>query len=360
MKVLILTAKFGMGHYSVSEAIRQQIDRDYPGAEVQVQDVFAYVLPKAHKLVYGGFHLLVKRLSTCYNFYYRCTENSPKEGKLPFSGFCVSGMKRMMQSLQPDVVVSTHPFCAQLISRYTKKHGGNHVQITCITDMSSHREWINPGTDMYFVASRDTRSELLQKGIRQEQIYVTGIPVRQQFYHEGKRASSVKQLLIMGGGFGLLPESKEFYAQLNAMENVQTTVIVGSENRFYHAMKEMYSHVKVLGFVRNVDEYMRESDLLLSKPGGITMFEAIHSKLPMLVVHPFLQQEMNNAAFIESRGLGKVIWEKRNAIADIYALLHNERLLGSMRAADERVLNILAEESVHRILKQLERTETCA
>ncbi len=41
MNILILTGKFGMGHWSASQSLRQQLLRAFPGAEVEVLDFVA-------------------------------------------------------------------------------------------------------------------------------------------------------------------------------------------------------------------------------------------------------------------------------------------------------------------------------
>ena len=45
--------------------------------------------------------------------------------------------------------------------------------------------------------------------------------------------------------------------------------------------------------------YMAQADLILSKPGGITLFETICSELPLLAFSPFLQQEINNSRLLD-------------------------------------------------------------
>ena len=77
---------------------------------------------------------------------------------------------------------------------------------------------------------------------------------------------------------------------------------------------------------------MQQADLIISKPGGITIFEAIHSELPMLIIEPFLQQEMKNANFINYHQLGRII--SKQQLINIHYLsqiLNDETNLYEMR-----------------------------
>ena len=44
MNVLILTGKFGMGHWSASQALQQQLERE--GHQVHTVDFFDYAMPE--------------------------------------------------------------------------------------------------------------------------------------------------------------------------------------------------------------------------------------------------------------------------------------------------------------------------
>ena len=88
----------------------------------------------------------------------------------------------------------------------------------------------------------------------------------------------------------------------------------------------------VVGYTNEVYKYMKKAELIITKPGGITLFEAIYSKTPIYVVNPFLSQEIGNAKFIENNGIGKVVWDKKeNVTQDILDLLENQTELKTMR-----------------------------
>ncbi len=118
----------------------------------------------------------------------------------------------------------------------------------------------------------------------------------------------------MGGGLGLLPKSEQFYKELNSLEGVKTTVITGNNKKMYYKLYGRYENIEVVGYTNEVYKYMKDSDLIISKPGGITLFETIYSELPILAFNPFLQQEIDNASFILNNEIGRILGKNKNTM----------------------------------------------
>lgn len=96
------------------------------------------------------------------------------------------------------------------------------------------------------------------------------------------------------------------------------------------------------GYTDEVYKYIEKAELIITKPGGITLFEAIYSKTPIFVLRPFLSQEIGNAKFIENNGIGTVVWDKsENRTQDILKLLRTPKLLERMRKNMEQIKSSL-------------------
>lgn len=96
MNILILTGKFGMGHYSASQSLRQQLLRAFPEAVVAVEDFVAYAMPNGCEAMYKGFNLLVTHGSSLFNTYYKLTENAPADARPPFEGIFLEKLDELL------------------------------------------------------------------------------------------------------------------------------------------------------------------------------------------------------------------------------------------------------------------------
>ncbi len=365
MKILILTGKFGMGHYSAAMTLAEQIQTFDPHMEITVKDIYEIAYPEYCEMFYRSYMSLVSKGSKLYNFAYKKAVHSKflkkkKTGgnKLQWQkGHMVHMLRKTIQEINPDVIISTYSLCAKLVADYKWQSGDNIPLITCITDVSIHNVWINPGTDIYLVGAHETKESLMEAGVPPEQIFISGIPVKSVFGQtvstEAIEDAKTKEILIMGGGLGLLPRQNQFYQDLNSLPNVHTTIIVGKNEKLRKKLSGKYDHISVIGYTDRVVDYMRQADLLISKAGGITMFEAIHSQLPLLIFQPFLEQEIRNAHFLQENGLAYVLQEQDGAAKQIAAILMDDQGLALIRENMQRLCRSLDQEALCRCLSKL-------
>ena len=355
MNILILTGRFGMGHYSAAASLAESIKEKYPLATITLTDIFEYISPMHYKKFYSLFTFLVNHGSKFYNSFYSFTEKQSENGHPPFLLLLYKVLEQLLMQTYPDVIISTLPLCCQLISRYKRHHDLHAPLITCITDISTHNEWVNENTDYYLVGAPSMKYDLMQKGVDAERIYVSGIPVKKAFKHiPQKKNTEQKHLLIMGGGLGLIPNSDDFYEKLNGTPGLKTTIILGNNRKKYRELFGKYENIEIVGFTNQVYRYMYEADLLLSKPGGITTFEAIFAKLPMMVLCPFLQQETKNARFIQKEGFGRILWNSSADVAqEVTELIFDQSRLFEMKEMMKHFRDHLQDQSILTILERL-------
>lgn len=343
-----------MGHYSASQSLRQRLLEADGAARAEVVDLLAYAMPGASEAMYKCFAFMVTHGSGLYNTYYKFTENK-EEAKPPFEGLLLEKLGQLLDEAEPDLVIATHPLCAQLMSRWKEETGSGLTLVTCITDLSAHSEWITGGTDCYLAGAPEVAEELAEKGVEPERIVCAGIPVSPAFGRiRARRGGETRRLLIMGGGLGLLPKKDRFYEALNALEGVETTIIAGNNKKLYDRLVGKYEHIEVVGYTKRVYEYMARADLMLSKPGGITLFESIYSELPLLAWEPFLEQEKHNARCLVRRGMGAIAGKEWEECLDaVRGLLYNDGALRWMRGNMRRFKGQLAQERLGGLLEEL-------
>lgn len=315
MNVLILTGKFGMGHLSVAHALQEEIYLTEDNVNVEVLDMIEYLMPHIANSIYRSFDFFVKNSSNLYNKFNSFTD---KYNPFPFKKFVEKRIQEMVAKYQPDLIVSTVPGFSKYISYSKEKAQADFKLYTYITDITVHDEWLAPKTDLYFVGSEATKNELIKRGVGEQLIKVTGIPVKAEFRNQhlldeanfsSDFATSPKEILIMGGGLGLIQGVTPLLDSLKEYENYHITVLTGHNQKMYDSLQNKYPHVTCVQYTDKVNEYMKQADLIITKPGGITIFEAINCQTPLLVLPPFLLQEIGNARFVEQEGLGVVAWQ---------------------------------------------------
>ncbi|WP_206459945.1 MGDG synthase family glycosyltransferase [Anaerovorax sp. IOR16] len=367
MNVLILTGKFGMGHIAVAQALKEEIMEKYPTANIACSDIFEYTMPEYAESIYKTFALVAKSGNSFYNLIYKQTDHKNVNDTSFWCRFFKKKLQNLFLETQPDVIISTLPLCSRLVSWYKEEVGASFTLVTCITDISSHEEWIHKNTNYYLVGSKLVKRMLLLKGVYEEKIFVTGIPVRKAFHRitddfDGKKVNkklgqkASKHLLVMGGGLGLLPRTKEFYEGLNSLNGVRTTVITGNNKKLYNLINGRYENVEAVSYTKNVAMYMNDADVIMTKPGGISIFEALFCEKPLLLFRPFLQQEVNNMRFVLRNHVGTVISGKEEeCLALIKKTMQDETNLERMKANIKTLKEQFNQNAVEYILKRVEQ-----
>ena len=330
-----------MGHVKCAEAITEEIYASQPDASVTTVDVMDYLFPHLSKAIYKGFSLLVTKLPGMYNHLNRA---AGKHAGVPMKKTIAAKLDRLIAETQPDLIISNLPVCSKYISAYKELRVCTVPLFTYITDITVHDEWIADKTDLYFVGDESTGNVLISKGVSAEKIVVSGIPVKRVFKSAFKDGTlkdqekadtgthTKKRLLIMGGGLGLVPGGSRLLKRLNEETCFEVTLITGKNRSLEKRARRKYKNINVVGFTDKIADYMAAADLVLTKPGGITTFEAIASRTPMYIADPFLEQEVGNVRFIESKNIGRVVWSRDCDVAsDIINFLKDTALIDTMK-----------------------------
>ncbi|MDO4553303.1 MAG: glycosyltransferase [Bacillota bacterium] len=368
-----------MGHYSAAAALAEEISAARPGAEVKIFDIYQAAFPGSFPMIYGAYSFLVERNCGLYNLAYRSVQKPrrarhfpTKKRQDPVRSLMARALARELAAFRPDAVVATYSLCARLMGEYKKTAGDPVPFVTCITDVTSHNVWINDECSLYLVAAESTAAELRERGVPPEKIAVSGIPVKRAFGpgggqpgHDpaegadrkaektaaGETTSSRRELLLMGGGLGLLPEDPEFYQRLNRFPGLHTTVVTGSNHKLFSRLQGRYENITVLGYSCQIPRLMAEADLLMTKPGGVTVFEAISAGLPLLLLKPTLAQETANADFVNKKALGLVLSkEPAQSLPELFGLLESPYLLKLIQRNMARLEKAMDKQALLRFL----------
>jgi len=193
--------------------------------------------------------------------------------------------------------------------------------------------------DLYCVAAEETKARLVARGAKAGSIVATGIPISTRFL-EKIDVKSVRQrygwrddlptVLVLSGGFGMGPVA-EILRELDKVSAMFQTVVVTGKNeelRRELAAQDRQHPTQILGFSTNMHELMAVSDLIVTKPGGLTTSEAMAMGKPLFILNPIPGQEAANSDFLLEHGAAT----KVNRVEDLPYRV--EQLLGSKKLAE--------------------------
>ena len=191
------------------------------------------------------------------------------------------------------------------------------------------------------------KKDIVNKGIPSSKIYATGIPLSNRFLEHFNRKEikssfdldyNKKTILFFGGGeFGLGKEKTLMILQafIDSIKNeYQIIVISGKNQKMQNKFENLVGNnpnVQVYGYTNEVPELMSISDLVVTKPGGLTITEALASGLPIVVINPIPGQEVENAEYLEKKGVAVWIRKTENPFEAVKELLDNPEQIKHMK-----------------------------
>jgi len=310
MKILVIHATAGAGHKKAAEAIYHGLQAR-GGADVRLLDALDYTNPFFKKTYPWFYSLIVTRLPWAWGFLFALLDIPWMQPLVRvirrlYNGFNAQALQRFMIQEKFDCIITTQ-FLSAEVSAYLKRKGQIKSKIICVvTDFDVHRIWVNEGIDVYTGACEYTKDKLIALGVPTEKVFSTGIPTDAKFSNKPDVTALKKKLgiqdgiltiLIATGSFGMGPIEEI----MKLLKDYQLLIVCGHNKELYERLKPMApAHTHVLGLVDNMDELMSVADIMVTKPGGLSIAEALVKKLPMIFFSAIPGQETNNIKVLSS------------------------------------------------------------
>ena len=344
LKILILSASIGSGHTKAAEAIQLGIRNEELGIDVHVVDFMAREISTLNWLTKKIYLAALRFIPDLYDRIYKFADGRKVGVSARFlsSALMYLPFARLLKKFCPDVVICTHPFpeaAASLWKFLHAKSEKNFLLATVLTDYSLHEIWIYGEVDVYFVATEEMKNKLDAHCRAGQKIFATGIPIDEKFSSAQKISESTKTtILIMGGGLGL-GSIEETLSELNKVKAPLKILVVAGQNENLSARlkKLRTSHeMEIFGYVLNVHELMAQADLIITKPGALTMTEAFAAGLPLILHAPIPGPEALNAAYAVSHGAAIEVGERKISSV-VEELLHEPKRLAEMKFCAKKI-----------------------
>jgi len=371
-KILIISSDTGGGHKSAAAALVEGVQRFWKGQSAVVRVVRA--VEESHhiteKLV-AIYNWILRNKQHWMKYLYWIINRVRPETREFFHRRCIGFCKDAFERWCPHVIVSVHPLTQHIFARVLRelKLTDKVPLVTVVTDpfYGFWKGWACNDVTLYMVASEEAKQQLIDYGVSPDKIKISGMPVHPKFHYAGEEAAKAARkvlgldpdkftVFVNAGwiGGGNIPEI--FRELIKGELDIQAIFLAGRNEELKTEAEEWARHskfpVKVIGYSENIEQIMTAANVMISKLGGLTTFEALACRLPIIAdtTTPPMPQEAGTVNLIAKRGAGVLLEKVTDIIPVIRHLVTDSVHYAEMRAATE---GLAIPNSTERIVKEI-------
>lgn len=370
-RILIPYATYGSGHKTIANYIKNYFEQNGE-YECLTIDLINYSFPIIGTFSKKVTENLMTKLPSIWSLIYFVFDNkisSYVSGKINIKLLDNKKLRNDIIEFNPDITIATHFFGSDIINYYNKKGYTDSKLVTVVTDYKSHDFWLNniKETDAIIVSSFEERLNLIKKGFKNKQIYTSGIPICMDTLNNLKVDNLLKKykcnnnklniLFFVGGGNGALINLVYFKELLKNNYDVNILFVAGRNKEAERKAKEYVKryknkNVKIFGFVSNINELYKISDIVITKPGGAQITECILFNKPMILIKSNGGQEIYNRKYLTRNGYAKWARTKNVFNKEINLLINDDKERYKMI---KKISKIKQEKSIEKLFKIVEK-----
>jgi UDP-N-acetylglucosamine:LPS N-acetylglucosamine transferase len=354
-KILILSSDTGGGHRSAAAAIVAGVQKFFDGQSYAVRVVRA--VEESHSItakMVSGYNWLLRNKQHWMRYVYWAVNRFRPETREFFHKRCVAYVADIFERWCPHVVVSVHPLTQHIFGRVLRelKLSDRIPLVSVVTDPSYGfwKGWACDDVTLYLVASDEARRQLIDYGISPERIKISGMPVHHKFAYPGDDAARAARTAL-----GLDPEKftvfvnagwegggniPQIFRELVRGELDVQAIFLAGKNEELRANAEFLAEsaqfpVKVIGYSEHIEELMGAANVMISKLGGLTTFEAFACRLPIIAdaITAPMPQEAGTASLLVKRGAGVLLQRAADIVPVVRRMVEDTAHYSAMRAA---------------------------
>ena len=302
-----------------AQALEEALSLSAPGINVHLFDALEFGVFPYRRLYRSLYLFLARRLPRLLDLLYRLTDSLPwgLSGLLPaVDRLAFRRLTKKILQDPPDLILCTHFLPLEILAPLRQSGVLSAPLFGIITDLHPHGIWLWPGVDRYFTAHEDG-SERIALRAPAASVSPVGIPVSPAFSKEADRPALRKKLglpdrrtiLLLAGGEGIGDLPGLIASFRGFPEEVNLVAIAGKNPRLEAHCRQLARtidspglSVHTMGFVQNMAQWMAASDVVITKPGGLTLFEALALGRPLILLKARGGQEEVNRQWAISRG----------------------------------------------------------
>lgn len=354
-RILIVSSDTGGGHRSAARAIADSLQKFWQSDTLAVKIIKG--LEEAHKItakLASIYNWLLRNKQQWVKYLYWTVNRIRPEKREFFYNLCYDYAKNLFDKWCPNIIVSVHPLTQHFFGRFLKELNltDQIPLITIVTDpcYGFWKGWACEDVSLYLVANQHARQQLIDYGIHPDKVKISGMPIHPKF-HEIDSQSVIKlrqslglepnrfTVFVNAGWIGGGNIPKIFSELIREKLNIQTIFLAGKNQKLKEEAEKLTLKakfpVKVFGYSDEMEKLMQVSNVMVSKLGGLTTFEALACRLPIIadVVTPPMPQEAGTTHLIVQKGAGILLRRTKDIVPVIKDLLDNPLKYNSMKTA---------------------------
>ena len=343
MKVLVLTCSMGGGHNACAKYIKEEfVDNDI---ECDVKDFLDIAGKKTSDIVEKMYLDSTKGHGSVFKGIYKLGELYSKT-IIPSP---VYGLNKLVKNKlykyivdnEYDIVLGTHLFPCMTMTEINKKHKIPFINVA--TDYECIPFWEETKPDWFVIPSEKLEDGFIKKGFKKDKLLPFGIPVSSRFKNANNTSLLPKDantVMIVSGSMGFGDVKKLVVELLDNISNTYFLVICGRNKKLKDELDKINNkYLIVKGYTTNMNEYMKESCLVVTKPGGLTTSEVVTMRKPLVHMMPIPGVENYNANFFLKEKMSLSGNTINEVVKCVKILLDDELLQNDMINNQKRVIN---------------------
>lgn len=354
-KILIISSDTGGGHRSAAQAIADGLHRFWKAESFAVRTIKA--VEESHhiteKLV-NVYNWVLRNRQHWMKYLYWIMNKIRPETREFFHRRCIGYVREQFEKWCPHIVVSVHPLTQHIFARILKELNlAEQIPlVTVVTDpcYGFWKGWACDDVSLYLVANDEARRQLIDYGISPEKIKISGMPVHPKFHEVDEMVAQRARK-----AFGLNPDKftvfvnagwigggniPQIFRELVRGElDVQAIFLAGKNEELRLEAEELAKTakfpVKVIGYSDEIEKIMQSANVMVSKLGGLTTFEALACRLPIIAdaTTPPMPQEAGTVSMIADKGAGILLEKPADIVLTVRNLVQNSEKYAEMKAA---------------------------
>lgn len=298
------------GHHQVAEALMDALTEHAEGMVIKKMELLSYANKALEKVITNSYLKWIRYAPKTYHLAYKHYFSDPSKTDYFFKGYQFYFIRKMEQLLseeKPDLIVCTQAFPSYLLSKIKSKQRCEIPIINVYTDFFINSVWGKEGIDAHFLPSREVK-EKLSTQITNENLIVTGIPVHEEIL---KNTVPIKtdgrpKILISGGNCGL-GRMLHIARELKKSSHFDFLVLCGKNKRLYEEIHSWnLASIQPFPYLSSrleISQLYEKADAIITKPGGVTISEALRKKIPIFIHSALPGQEEMNMRYLETQHL---------------------------------------------------------